>query len=417
MDHADSENRERTLAEGVLYYVAVLLRYRWFILVTTLLAAAAVLTFSIISLRLPPEESPLPNRYRAYATLLLADEAGGGMAGLLEAMGLSASGRDVMAAAGRLVLEVLRSRSFTDLIIEKNDMVNYYDMHDANRTQRREYVSSNIDVRYDAAARLLTVGYEGIRPEHVQQVANSIVDELDNYFRQRGGLTRGRTLESLEETLAAVEREVALIEEQIRAFQQRYGVLTVTELAQSQSAMLRGLEAELVTLERTIRTYTERTRIENDPELIRLRSERAAVADLIREIEAGYAGGIRTMPARSQLPELALQLGRLETDLAIQQRIRTSLQEQYEVARLMAQSNTGFTILEMAEVPDEKIGPSRAQLSLTVTAGAFAAAVALSLVHYGWNSVRSNPKLMGIVAKNLKTKDPKKNQAGKDSHA
>ncbi|TVR51865.1 MAG: hypothetical protein EA426_19635 [Spirochaetaceae bacterium] len=397
MDQDRTLPQERTLLEGLLHYLGIILRYKWFILVVTILAAAGVVAFSIRSLQLPPEESPLPNRYRAYARLLLRDEAQDGMVAMLEALGAPAP-RGGTAGSGRLVLEVFNSRSFIDRIIEMNDMVAYYDMADATRTQQRDFVRSNTGGGLDAQAGILTLSYEDIRPEFAQQFANSIVDELDRYFRDRGGLTRGVVLESLRETLAAVESRVASIEAEIRAFQQRYGVLTVEELATSQTAMIRGLEADLVTLERAIRTQTERTRIENDPELIRLRSERDIVSDLIREIEAGYAGGERTMPPRSQLPQLSLELGRLRADLELQQRLRTSLQEQYEIARLSAEANPGFTILEYAELPDEKTGPARGQISMMVTAGAFAGSIFLSFLHYGYKSIRKDPKLMKMLS-------------------
>lgn len=400
MDQADSREQEKSAADGLLRYLGILLRYRWFVIITTVLAAAAVLTFSIISLRMPPEESPLPNVFEASATLLLAEEATGGMSSVLEALGLTPPPAN-SAHTGPLVLQVLRSRAFTDTIIERNDMVNHYNMHHLSRDRRRALVAGTMGINYDARTRLLSISYRDIRPAFAQQVTNSIVAELEAYFRERGGLTRGRTIDALAETLTQVEAEVAAIEEEIRAFQRRYGVLSVAELAESQSAMLRDLERELVTLEREIRVYSERTRIENDPELIRLRSERNTVAALIRDIEAGYAGGVRTLPARAELPELALQLGRLQTDLAIQQRIRTSLQEQYEIARLMAETGAGFTVLELAELPDEKIGPSRGQLSVRVTIGAFIASVVLAFVHYGLKTVLKDPRVVGVIKENV----------------
>ena len=395
---------ERTLLEGVLHYLTILLRYRVFIVVVTLLAAIGVVAFSIVSLRLPPEDSPLPNRYRASAILLIGeDPTGGGMETILESLGMSVPRTGT--SPGRLAMQVLTSRSFIDDIIEAHNMLEYYNMEGANRSRRRNVVLANSSFNHNANTGTLTISYEDIRPEYAQEVANGIVEQLERYFRERGGLTRGRTLEALEETLTEVEQEVADIEAQIRQFQQQYGVLSVEELANSQSGMLRNLEAELVQLERSIRTYTERTRIENDPELIRMRSERNTVAELIEQIEQGYAGGSRTMPARSELPDLSLRLGRLRTDLALQQRIRTSLQEQYEIARLSAETNLGFTVLEWAEVPDEKVGPFRGQISMRVTLGAFGAAIALALAHYGLTVLLADPKLMAIVRKNLNSAD------------
>ncbi len=398
MESSDSHSQERTLLEGVLHYLAILLRYRWLIIGMTVAGAIGAVVFSLITLRLPPEQSPLPNRYRAHATLLLGeDPTEGGVGAILESMGMSVPGGG--ATSGRLILQVLGSRSFLDNVIERAGMVEYYGMQPASRSRRRAVVSANAGFGYNDRTGVLTISYEDIRPEYAYEVVNVMVAELDGWFRERGVLTRGRTLQALQETLAEVEREMSEIEDQIRLFQQRYGVLSVEELANSQSTMLRGLETELVQLERTIRAYSERTRIENDPELIRLRSERDTVAQLIREIEAGYAGANRSMPARSELPQLAQQLGRLQTDLAIQRRIATSLQEQYEIARLSAETSSAFTVMEHAEIPDVKVGPFRGQLSIMITMVAFASSIALAFLHYGWKSLRGNPRLMSIIAR------------------
>ncbi len=399
MSDESSNPNERTLAEGVLHYASILLRYRWMIIAVTFLAAVGVVAFSIVSLRLPPEESPLPNRYRATAILLVGEGSDSGMEAVLESLGLQnpRGGQN----SGRMALEVLRSRSFTDRIIERNDMVSYYGMEGANRSRRRQVVHANARFSHDDRTGMLAVSYEDIHPEYAQQVTNSIVEEPDDWYRERGGRTRGRQLQALQETLTEVEQKITEIEAEIRQFQREYGVLSVDELASSQAGMLRSLEAELVQLERSIRTHRERTRIENDPELIRMQSERDTVAELIQQIEAGYAGGNRTMPARSDLPDLALRLGRLQADLEIQQRIRTSLQQQYEVARLSAENNPGFTVMERAELPDEKVGPFRGQLSMRVTAAAFAGSIALAFAHYGLTMLFADPKLMAIIRKNL----------------
>ena len=398
METSEATTQERTLVEGILYYLAILLRYRWLIVGMTLLGAIGAVVFSIITLRLPPERSPLPNRYRAQATLLLGeDPTEGGVSAVLESMGMTVPGGGGV-TTGRLLMQVLGSRSYLDNVIERANVVEYYGLHGASRTVRRAVVSANAGFGYNDRSGMLTISYEAIHPEYARDVVDAMIRELGDWVRERGVLTRGRTLVALQDTLAEVEREMAAIEDEIRLFQQRYGVLSINELATSQSTMLRGLETELVQLERAIRTHTQRTRIENDPELIRLRSERETVAQLIRDIEAGFAGGNRTMPPRSELPELARQLGRLETDLAIQRRIATSLQEQYEIARLSAETSAAFTVLEPAETPDQKVGPFRGQLSMLITLAAFGAGIALALMHYGWKSLRSNPRLMGIIA-------------------
>lgn len=84
------------------------------------------------------------------------------------------------------------------------------------------------------------------------------------------------------------------------------------------------------------------------------------------------------MGLSEDLPELAVRFSRLERELRIQARIYETLTQQYEVARLSAEDQTlAFQVLEMADVPQKKSGPSRAVLSAVVTTAAFFGSVFL----------------------------------------
>ncbi|MFP4011484.1 MAG: GumC family protein [Spirochaetaceae bacterium] len=391
---------ERTLAEGLLYYLSILLKYKWLVVGMTVIAGVGVVVFSIVSLRLPPEESPLPNYYEAYATLLVSDSGGSSTQSILAALGMETGGSGGTNYA-EIAQRVVQTRSFLDTLVEEHDIVERYDITTEVRSRSREVVLDNSRVSYDPQAGILTVAYEHIDPEFAQTMANSIVDNLQEWFRSRGGLDRMQELQSLEARLVEVEEEIARLEGEIQAFQREHGVLDVGEMAETQAAMLSDLQAQLVDLAVQIRNQETLSRIEDDPALARLRAQQQNVIGLIREIENGYTGGARTMPPRERLPELALEFRRLETDLTIQQRIYQAISEQYEVARLTAESEPVFSVLERAEVPDRKAGPSRAELSMTVTLGTFAASIALAYMIHFLRSVWAQPENRAILRESL----------------
>ncbi len=382
---------ERTLAEGLLYYLSILLKYKWLVVGMTVIAGVGVVVFSIVSLRLPPEESPLPNYYEAYATLLVSDSGGSSTQSILAALGMETGGSGGTNYA-EIAQRVVQTRSFLDTLVEEHDIVERYDITTEVRSRSREVVLNNSRVSYDPQASILTVAYEHIDPEFAQTMANSIVDNLQEWFRSRGGLDRMQELQSLEARLVEVEEEIARLEGEIQAFQREHGVLDVGEMAETQAAMLSDLQAQLVDLAVQIRNQETLSRIEDDPALARLRAQQQNVIGLIREIETGHTGGSRTMPSRELLPELALEFRRLPTALTIHPRIYQAISEQYEVARLTAESEPVFSVLERAEVPDRKAGPSRAELSMTVTLGAFAASIALAYLIHFLRSVWAQPE-------------------------
>lgn len=366
-----------------LHYLAILLIYKWLIVGITALATVGVVAFSIWSLLLPPEESPLPNYYDAYATLLVSQDTGlGSSSMMLSALGIDVPGGSGM-DYGQVAQQVMQSRGFLDMIVDEFDLIERYNVETEIRSKSRELVRTQMTIEYIPQTGVLMVGYTDIDPEFARDVANSIVEHLQEWFRARGGLTRLRELEASEARIREVEEEISRLESEILAFQRQHGVVNVEEIAQSQATMIADLQSQLVELEVQIRSQEMFSRIQDDPALARLRAERANVIDLINQIEAGYTGGVRRNPSRSELPEIALEFRRLQTDLDIQLRIYQTVAQQYEVGRLNAESEPAFTVLEYAETPDRKAGPSRGRLSITVTMGAFGGGIALAfLLHY-----------------------------------
>lgn len=401
-----SQRAERTPMENLFSYLSVLFRYKWMIAVITFVAAVGVVVYSIISLRLPPEESPLPNYYEAYATLLAAEEGGGGTT---QAM-LSALGIDMPGGAsidyGQIAQQVVQTRSFLDSIIKEHGLIEKYGIEDKVRTNSREILSNSMGVVYDPSTSMLTVSYQDIDPVFAKDMANSIVQHLQEWFQSRGGLSRMQELRSLEDKLAEIEAEIARLETEIQEFQREHGVLNVEEIAETQASMLSDLQSQLVDLEVRIRNQETFSRMEDDPALARLRAERANVIQLINQIENGFAGGAREMPARSELPQLALDFRRLQTDLEIQQRIYQAVSEQYEVARLTAESEPVFTVLELAEVPEEKAGPRRGDLSIRVTLMAFFGSVALAYLLHFARKLMADPEKRQLIADSIAGKEP-----------
>ena len=105
---------ERTGLEWFIFFISILLKYKWLIIGITAAAAILVVAFSILTLMLPPEKSPLPNQYRARATLIVQETETGGLDSVVAALGLAlpgpAEGGYGSLDYGQLALMVLNSR-------------------------------------------------------------------------------------------------------------------------------------------------------------------------------------------------------------------------------------------------------------------------------------------------------------------
>lgn len=382
---------ERSLGEGLLYYFGIIWRYKWMIMGISCLVAVGSFAFALVSLRLPPEESPLPNFYTANAVLLQQRGTSQNVSDtIMASLGIEDARRGL--DYGQIAIQVLNSRDFIDRIVRQNGVIERYGIEEKARTNSRNLVLASASFNFNSRTGMLTIAYQDISPRFAAQMVDSIVHELLEWFASRGGSDRLLAVRTMEEKLIEVEEGIQEIENEIEEFQQTYGVLRVEEIAETQSALLADLQSQLVAIALQISNIEEVSRMENDPELLSLRAQRENILALTDRIRQGYAGGSQLLPPRAQLPALAAKYSRLQTDLQIQQRIYQALTEQYEVSKLTADTDPAFTVLVPVEVPEEKSGPSRSKLVMAVTGGGFAGSILLAFLIHGIRKLWGDPE-------------------------
>ncbi len=109
-----------------------------------------------------------------------------------------------------------------------------------------------------------------------------------------------------------------------------------------------------------------------------LRSERENLLEQIRLVERG---------STNPIPELAQRFEHLTSALKIQKTIFETLSQQYELTKLSLESEPVFTVLDAAEVPDEKTGPSRGKICMIATLLAFLGSVVLAFLLHSLKSL------------------------------
>ena len=80
---------ERTLLEGILHYVSIILRYKKMVVIVTGAAMFVIVLFSLVTLKLPAKINPLPNIYEASAKIMFQNNlnSSAGMASMLSTFG------------------------------------------------------------------------------------------------------------------------------------------------------------------------------------------------------------------------------------------------------------------------------------------------------------------------------------------
>lgn len=312
---------------------AVLWRYKLLIIVFTGVAAIFSLIYSLVSLRLPPEKSFLPNVYTPKAHMLINDpnSESGGLSSLINSSelgslaGLAGFSAKSGKSYGELAVYLTGSNSFLDALIEEFDFVNRYKIEKFKKTDTRIAVLKNLSAKIDDKTGVFTLSFTDIDPVFAQRVVNFAVDHLENRFIEMG--------------LDKNKLEKANLEQNIQ------------------------------------NTYTE---------IVRLRNKS-------KRLEESVSGGF----ASQKIPSIMLEINMLKLELDAQETVYTQLKTQYEILKIKLASETPvFQILERAEVPDKKSKPSRTKLCIIVTLASIFISVFIAFLLNAVSNIKNDVDVM-----------------------
>ncbi|MDR1302268.1 MAG: lipopolysaccharide biosynthesis protein [Treponema sp.] len=320
---------------------AVLWHRKVMILVITLIAMVGVVVFSIISLVLPTETSPLPNTYTPSALMLInnTSSSGGAMAAALGATGLGGlaglAGVSTGPTFSELAIYLVGTNTLLDAVVDEFDLISRYEIKKYFRSESRKILKKQLTAASDEKSGVFTISFTDTDPVFAQDVVNFCVLFLEKRFDELAVDQNKLEKENLEINIANTYQEI------------------------------QNLEQEFHRLEYSV-------------------------------VSGGRMGSI---------PAITLEQNRITMELQTQKQVYTQLKVQYEMLKVsMASEKPVFQILEMAEVPDQKSGPSRGLICIIVTFAAGFFSVFLAFVLNAISNIRNDPEAMAKLQGSSKKK-------------
>ncbi|GHT83955.1 hypothetical protein FACS1894137_06330 [Spirochaetia bacterium] len=316
---------------------AILLCRKVMIITITLMAIIGVVIFAVISLKLPSETSPLPNEYTPTAFMLINDasSSGGGLSSMLNSSGLGG----LASLAGISIGGGQKYSQLAVYLIESNPLL------------------------------------------------DSLVDEFDLIHRYKIDTPKAKAKSPRADSRKALkEKLTAEIDEESGVFSIGFTDIDPVFAQSVVNFTVNYLEArfddlgidknrlEKENLEKNIQnTYTEIQNLELETRRLEQSVQRGSV----------------------NVPSISLDMTRIELELEAQKEVYTQLKVQYELLKVtMASEKPVFQILEMAEVPDQKSGPSRGLICIIVTFAAGFLSVFLAFVLNAVENIKKDPEAM-----------------------
>jgi tyrosine-protein kinase Etk/Wzc len=344
------------------HFFDLLLRYKKYIFLFTAVCSGLLLVFLLITLLLPPAISPFPNVYRPVSTILVNEDPTSDVFPYsLNASAVSSKGGLSLTkfSYGELALKLINSKSILDTILTEFDIADRYNITSGKIVRSREAILKHLDAEYDDKTMIVSVSYEDYDPAFASKLTNRMVGELERMFDVLDTARNARQKNILESKIDDVRKTIVNLEAEIKRYQKKYGFLEVQSLSDERTATVAQVRVQLLNKEMEIKTKQELLRID-DPEMKKLFAERDTLAQLIKELEAGFSSYNSKMPSQIELPDVAQAFAHLERELAVQEKIYELLVQQHELSKLsLAGFQPVIQVIDRADVPDYKDGPPR----------------------------------------------------------
>jgi uncharacterized protein involved in exopolysaccharide biosynthesis len=267
------------------------------IIVITLIAAIGVTAFSIITLTLPTETSPLPNKFTPSALMLINNESSGAsrlnmnsMEGLAALAGLNLP---VSANYSDLAVFIFETNSLLDSVVDKFDLIERYEIEEYPRASSRKKLKKFLRAKYDEKSGVLSVSFTDVDPFFAKDVLDYCVVYLGNRFDELG-LDKNRIeKENLETNIASTFEEIERLEEETRTLEQS---VASDFLRGRRPAITRSISLISMELEAKRQVYTQ---LKVQYELLKITM--ASARPVFQILEMAEAPDAKSEPSRGLL--------------------------------------------------------------------------------------------------------------------
>ena len=373
--------------------LATLVRERRFILIFTFSTFALATLIGLV----------LPARYTSDVAFIppsanAGNSAAAALAGQLSSLGAG----DLLGGSGKTTADlysgILKSRSVLSEVVKKFDLMHLYGEKRESLAERR--LSADSSVTVDTKSTIVTLSVTQKSPALAHDIAAAFIESLRG-TEGRLALTQSsqRRLffgqQLAKEKDALEDAEVAL-----KKTEEQSGLIAPTGQTESQIRTIAETQAQVASRQVALAALLQ-SATEQNPEVIRLRSEIENLQSQLARIQNGGAKGTVGAIPTSRVPEVQLEYVRREREVKYHEALFEMLSKQYEAARIdEARDAPMLQVLDPPSYPDARSGPKRLYFML---GGLFLGLLASSL----WVLTRSG--IRGFLAGMRST--PARNQA------
>ena len=359
----------------------------------------------------------LPNHYQATVKIVPGENAGGmGIMGKLAAAGVANSGFGLgldaasllgMKTPGAFYVEVLKSRSVQNRIIDRFDLRRHYwklgKRFPRDYYNTRKKLRSFTDIEEDKKSGVISVAVTDYDPVTAARIANAYVEELNKLAADLNTSDAHRERVFLEERLKQAKRDLDQASRALSQFSSRSTIVDPGNQGRAMVDAASRIQGEIIATEAELKGLGQ---IYSDNN-VRVRTLRARLSELQGQYRKLMGNGAPpettdspdAAPSMRKLPLLNYQYADLYRQTKIQDAVYEFLTQQYEMARIQeAKELPTVRVMDPATPPERKSGPFRTLIVVFSTAFGVFLACCWILARNAWEQVPVDDPRRTLVA-------------------
>jgi tyrosine-protein kinase Etk/Wzc len=341
-------------------YMYILFKWKKFIFINLFIVAVLSVTYTLL----------LPLQYKATATITLPPEQQMGLGGLTNLMGgkssLASMGARLFGVTNQsedVMLGLLNSRSALTKIINRFDLMSYYEISNNNMDKTLKAFRNDISTDPNEFG-MIDFSVINKDPKYSAEIANYMVSLADSMNIELNIRAAKNNRIFIEQRYQKNISDLRSAEDSLYKFQKKYGIVAVPEQLEVTVKAAAEIETELFKKEVEV-YFIEQTYGKSSIQYAGVEAEIKLLKDKVKEMKSSndlYSSSNILYPFKD-MPDIAVQYLRVFREVEIQQTILEFVLPMYEQAKVEEQKSIPtLLVIDRAVPPDLKYSPKRAAI-------------------------------------------------------
>ncbi len=346
----------------------------------------------------------IPKKYQSTARLVPGESSNTStMAGLLNkvsggsaasGLGLDAAGMLGVKTPGAFYVEVLRSRTVRDSLIQRYDLLTHYGKKYYQDARKR--LDKATEIEEDKKSGVITLSVTDWDPRMAQAMVRSYIEEMNRLSADLNTSAAHRERQFLEDRLKSAKQELDRDSLELSQFSSKHSMMDVQQQGKSMVDAAAKLQGELIFNESELKGLQQIYSDDN----VRVRALKARIAELqgqLKKMVGDYTDpsltsesgtGPGSIPSMRTLPALGYYYVDLYRRAKIQETLYEFLNQQYELARVQEAKELPIVrVMDDGNFPEKKVSPIRSLIVGLSVLTALLLACSWVLARHNWEQL------------------------------